>query len=303
MASMAARGVGGVPGRVQALALRAATALLLRLGPVASSNLGGWLARTLGPRLRVSRVADSNLRRAMPELGAAERARVVRAVWDNVGRTVAELPHLPGFRETAEGPGWEIEGYEHVAGLQGKQLIYVSGHLGNWEMMLPIAAQRGFPTSGMYRAPSNAGVDAFLREMRGAALGAGVPMFPKGAAGARAALKHMAGGGLLGLLMDQKMNDGVAVPFFGRPAMTAPALAQFALRFKCPVVPAHIVRLGPARFRMVVDPPLDVPLTGRREADVHAILLAVNQTLERWIRADPGSWLWLHRRWPKEEAQ
>ena len=135
--------------------------------------------------------------------------------------------------------------------------------------------------------------------MRQQALGPTVSMFAKGAQGARAALKHLAGGGSLGLLVDQKMNDGIAVPFFGRPAMTAPAMAQFALRFRIPVAPVHAERLGPARFRMVCEAPLAAPDTGDRQADVLALTLAVNQTLERWIRADPASWLWLHRRWPK----
>jgi KDO2-lipid IV(A) lauroyltransferase len=128
-------------------------------------------------------------------------------------------------------------------------------------------------------------------------------MFPKGAQGARSALLHLQGGGSLGLLIDQKMNDGIAVRFFGRDAMTAPALAQFALRFDVPIMPVHVVRLGPARFRMVCDPPLDVVRTGDKTADIHAITLAVNQTLERWIRADPSSWLWLHRRWPKSRSR
>ena len=110
---------------------------------------------------------------------------------------------------------------------------------------------------------------------------------------------HLREGGSLGLLVDQKMNDGEAVPFFGRPAMTAPALAQFARHFNLPIMPVHVVRLAPARFRLICEGPLQIAPSGDRKADVLATTLAVNQTLERWIRADPASWLWLHRRWPK----
>jgi KDO2-lipid IV(A) lauroyltransferase len=124
-------------------------------------------------------------------------------------------------------------------------------------------------------------------------------MFAKGARGSRAALRHLRTGGSLGLLVDQKMNDGLAVPFFGRMAMTAPALGQMAVRCGCPVIPVRVERLGPARFRMVCEPPLDVARTGDTLSDVYALTVAVNVTLERWIRADPGAWLWLHRRWPK----
>jgi KDO2-lipid IV(A) lauroyltransferase len=126
-------------------------------------------------------------------------------------------------------------------------------------------------------------------------------MFAKGAQGARAALTHLQAGGSLGLLVDQKMNDGIAVPFFGRAAMTAPAIAQFALRFDAPILPVHVVRLGPARFRMICEPPLNIARTGDKKTDTYAILLAVNTTLERWIREQPESWLWLHRRWPRKD--
>lgn len=256
----------------------------------------------MGPRLAVSRVADGNLRRALPELDAPERAAVIRAVWDNLGRTSAELPHLAAFHRTGQGPGWEIAGEEQIEVLKarGTQALFFSGHFGNWEMILPIAAGLGLTVSGFYRGASNTRINAAIQSMRQDALGPRMSMFAKGARGAREALLHLQHGGSLGLLVDQKMNDGIPVAFFGRPAMTAPALAQFALRFRCPVVPVRVVRLGPARFRMVCEPPLEVPLTGDRRADVHALTGAVNAMLERWIRADPASWLWLHRRWPKE---
>jgi KDO2-lipid IV(A) lauroyltransferase len=94
------------------------------------------------------------------------------------------------------------------------------------------------------------------------------------------------------------MNDGIPVPFFGRPAMTAPALAQLALRFDCAIVPARVERLKGARFRLTVFPPLELPRTGNRHADTLAIMTRVNAILESWIRARPELWFWLHRRWP-----
>jgi KDO2-lipid IV(A) lauroyltransferase len=286
---------------VQAAGLWGAILLLRWLGPVNASNLGGWVARSLGPMLAVSKVADANLRHAFPALADAERARIIRAVWDNLGRTAAELPHLAALRRCPAGPGWEIDGEEHIEKLRSKaaQALFFSGHLGNWEMILPIAAGLGLPVSGFYRAASNARSDAIIQSLRQQALGPHVFMFAKGAQGARAALTHLQDGGSLGLLVDQKMNDGVAIPFFGRAAMTAPAIAQFALRFHAPILPVRVVRLGPARFRMICEPPLNIVRTGDKKADTTATLIEVNATLERWIREKPESWLWLHRRWPK----
>jgi len=100
------------------------------------------------------------------------------------------------------------------------------------------------------------------------------------------------------MLVDQKMNNGIAVPFFGRPAMTAPALAQLALRFDCPVVPARVVRLNGAHFQLIVYPPLEVAKTGDREHDTLTLMTQVNTMIEGWIRERPEQWLWLHNRWP-----
>ena len=301
MANSGATRLRAVSEWVEAALLGRAVRALQWLSPEATSNLGGALARKLGPWLPISRVADDNLQRALPELDATARARVIRGVWDNLGRTAAELPHLASFRRTDAGPGWEIEGEAHVERLRdsGGQALFFSGHFGNWELILPVAASLGLPVAGVYRTASNAAVNQLIQSLRQKALGHGVVMFPKGALGARAALLHLRDGGSLGLLVDQKMNDGIAVPFFGRDAMTAPALAQFARHFSVPILPVRVVRLGPARFRLVCDPPLQVTLTGDRTADLYEITLAVNQTLERWIRADPTAWLWLHRRWPK----
>ena len=95
------------------------------------------------------------------------------------------------------------------------------------------------------------------------------------------------------------MNDGVEARLFGRPAMTAPALAAFALRLKCPVIPGYVQRTGPARFRLVAEPPLPLPDTGNRDADILTLTQAVNDRLEAWARARPADWLWLHRRFEK----
>src|ERR1700733_11882355 len=262
----------------QAVALRGATIALQYLSPVRSSNLCAWIMRTLGPLLPVSKIAESNLRHAFPEMSAAERAAVINAVWDNLGRVAGELPYLATLRQTTKGPGWEIEGEEHLQLLKatGAQALFFSGHLGNWEMILPIASSLGLAVSGFYRAASNKRADVLIQSLRERALNQHVSMFRKGPEGARAALLHLQNGGSLGLLVDQKMNDGIAVPFFGRPAMTAPALADLALKFKVPVFPARVIRLKGAHFRLIVGPRLNIPDTGDHHADVHSVMTDVN---------------------------
>ncbi len=291
--------------KLQALAFRLAVPMLRALGPVRASNLGGATMRFIGPLLGATRVADTNLHAALPDLTPAQRASIIRGVWDNLGRTATELPHLGSLQRTAEGPGWEFEGAEHLQPLirDGGPAIFFSAHLANWELVGPAVAAEGIRMAGFYRAASNPLTDELIQNLRRDARGGAVEMFGKGSRGARDAMAYLARGGFLGIMMDQKMNDGIAVDFFGRNAMTAPALAHFAARFNCPVIPVHVVRLGPARFRVVCEAPLPREETGERNADAANFTQSINHRLERWIRDQPEAWLWVHRRWPKKTEE
>jgi Kdo2-lipid IVA lauroyltransferase/acyltransferase len=101
------------------------------------------------------------------------------------------------------------------------------------------------------------------------------------------------------LLIDQKLNDGIAIPFFGIEAMTVDAPALFGLRLGLPLYPVRTERLGGARFRVTIYPPVDLPQSGDRDADVRAVMTHLNAILESWIRERPEQWLWIHRRWPR----
>jgi Kdo2-lipid IVA lauroyltransferase/acyltransferase len=261
-----------------------------------ASALGGFLARHIGPRLGLTRIARRNLGRALPGLAADEVEQVIRAMWDNLGRVAAEYPHLPRIAIFAPGGRVETRGLEHMdrAVAAGRRMIIFSGHLANWELAALAALQYGIRVAQLYRAADNPLVDRMIaryRSDRG-------EFVAKGAAGARRVVALLREGAHLTLLADQKMNDGIPVPFFGRSAMTAPALAYFALRYDCDVLPARVERLGGAHFRLTVHPPLPISRSGDMHADAVALMARVNATLEEWIRERPQEWLWLHRRWP-----
>ena len=112
---------------------------------------------------------------------------------------------------------------------------------------------------------------------------------PKGADATREMVRALGAGHHVALLVDQKLNTGIPVPFFGRDAMTAPAVATLALRYDCPVWPVRVERLAGATFRVTVFPKLALPEQGTREERTHAITLAINRILEDWIRERPGS--------------
>lgn len=270
----------------------------LGLLPVgAASALGSALLRAFGPLTGPHRVARDNLRRAFPAKGEAEIAAILRGMWDNLGRNIGELRHLAAIADPRNGR-ITIDGLEHLKAVRddGRPGLFFSGHLANWELMPFATKQAGLAMHVFYRAPNNPLVDSLFQRVH--ASGAG-ELLPKGREGARRAVELLRANEHLGVLVDQKMNDGIPVPFFGRAAMTAPALAQMAVKYDAPVIPMRIVRTGGCRFRVVFEPPLPMVRTAAGRVDHTASMTAVNARLEAWITEHPEQWLWVHRRWPK----
>lgn len=271
-----------------------------RILPIdAASSVGGWIGRRLGPLLAVSDRARRNLRNAFPEKSDTEIERIVVGMWDNFGRVFAEYPHVARF-DLYGGDRARVIGAEHIDLLRddGRPGIFFSAHLGNWEVSSLSAAQRGCDLVQVYRPINNRLADGLLRHARRTAT---KTMLAKGRGqgAARGALETLRCGGHLAMLVDQKLNEGIPVPFFGRDAMTAPALAALALKFNCPVVPARCVRTGGAHFEVTLYPPMALPRTGDHHRDVEEFMVRVNALVESWIREYPDQWLWLHRRWPE----
>lgn len=283
--------------RVEAAFAGLAMRLFGTLSRPRASALGGWIARLIGPRLGITRRARRNLARALPDLDPAARDQAILEMWDNLGRVVGEFPHLKTMDAFTPGAAIQATGLEHVdaAIARGKPLMFYSGHFGNWEVAALAAALYGLKLAAIYRAANNPLVDRMMTQLR---RDLGADPIPKGPQGARKILGAIKAGQSLCMLVDQKMNDGIAVPFFGRDAMTAPAIAELALRYDCTVLPARVERLPGSRFQVTVFPPHDLPASGDRAADTLSLMTTINRTLEGWIRARPGHWFWLHRRWP-----
>ncbi len=261
-----------------------------------ASAIGGWVGRNFGPWIGVTRRARRNLERAFPEKSPAEIRAIIVEMWDNLGRVAAEYPHLSCLEPFRKDGRFELRGFEHVdTALAGRRPIILFGaHLANWEIGGVVAIQYGMPLHVIYRPANNPWVERLFRKGRG---DISRSLIQKDEMGARAAFNAISQGEPLGILIDQKMNDGIPVPFFGRDAMTAPALARLALRFDCTVLPTQVERLGGARFRLTVHPPLELARTENRLADIKTTMTRVNAIVEDWIRQRPGQWLWVHRRW------
>ncbi len=282
--------------RLQAALVWLLVQVLRALSPVRASDLGGLLMRRIGPRLSRSRRMRRDIERALPRLEPARVDAIITQAWDNLGRTFAEYVHLDHIAAAFD-QHVDLSGAQHLTDLlcDGRPGIVFTGHFANWELCALVSARMGLDLTYVFRRPNNPFVAAMLARAR-APLGG--TMVPKGREAARGLMAAIRAGGHVGLLVDQKLNEGPLLPFLGRDARTGTVLADLALRYDAPAVPIRVQRTGAARFRVTVLPPLVFARSDDIRADTLAAMAQVNALLEAWIQDDPGQWMWQHRRWP-----
>lgn len=279
--------IGSIYYTIRALPLAAGTAF------------ASLMFRKIGRRMRVARVAEQNVRRVFPDLDDAQVDELLERIWDNLGCGAAEFSHMDRFTVNQPGARVELVGAEHLKALQdsGRAGIVFSAHLGNWELGARVVGQTGLPLGQIYRGADNPYIDRLFKSARDSE---NTTLIPKGREGAATMLRLMRDGLHFGAMMDQKLNEGTAIPFFGHDAMTATAPVEIALRTGGAIVPVRCIRFPGSRFKIEVLPPLDIERTEDRKADAIKVLLQINAIIEDWIREYPEQWFWLHRRWPKE---
>jgi KDO2-lipid IV(A) lauroyltransferase len=220
-------------------------------------------------------------------------------IWGNLGCGAAEFTHLDRFTVNQPGSRVELVGAEHLAAMQesSKAGIVFSAHMGNWELGARVIGQTGLPLGQIYRGADNPFIDRLFKNARSSE---NTTFIPKGREGAIKMLRLMRDGLHFGAMMDQKLNEGVAMPFFGQNAMMATAPVEIALRTGGAIVPVRCIRYPGSHFRIEISPPLAIERTDNRKADAIKVLGQINAIIEGWIRENPEQWFWLHRRWPKE---
>ena len=273
--------------------------VLFRLLPVDwASALGGAAAQRIGPMTGAHRTAERNLRIAFPDKDAAWRERILTAQWENVGRAFAEFSLMDRIRPSTGRV--ELVNGERLAEIARTMtpVVFISGHFSNWEVMPAAIVDSGVVCQMTYRAANNPYVDERIKKSR---FRYGVRLFaPKGGDGARELLDAMKRGESVALMNDQKFNGGVAAPFFGKPAHTAPGPSRLALRFGTVLQPMSVQRTRGARFRAIVHEPIVLERTGDRTADIEAGVRQVNAFVEARVRERPEEWFWVHKRWANE---
>ncbi|PCI97167.1 MAG: lipid A biosynthesis acyltransferase [Alphaproteobacteria bacterium] len=265
------------------------------LPPATASNIGGWIGRTIGSKLAASRKARRHIQRALPNTTQQEQDDIIKGMWDNLGRVIAEYSHLEHISKV----------HTEIVDLgqlnlyiqdEAAPILFIGGHLANWEInSAATLTQLNHPVDLTYRAPNNPWVAKMLDKAR--TLNGRLKAYPKSRESGRLIMKTLKDAGSLGILIDQKYNEGIEVDFFDMPAMTNPIFVQLCQRYKCPLIPVRNERLEGCRFKLTSYPPLETFKADGTPRAVEDVIKDAHQLLETWIKERPEQWMWLHHRW------
>lgn len=260
-----------------------------------ASASGGFLGQSIGACLiGASRKADKHLRYALPELTPPQRRTIIKGMWNNLGRVVAEYPHLEQIareRTTVINP-------QNIETLKDNPTgaVFIGLHQGNWEIWAAMALLKfGVQVDITYRAPNNPVIDDLVGKYR--SLGGRITAHPKSSSSGRKIMSLLKNKGNVAILIDQKYNPGLDIPFFGHNARTNPIAFQLAQKYDCPLIACQCIRTKGANFEMIFHPPAPTKDESGENLELEDVIKNTHIMVEDWIRQNPAQWIWLHKRW------
>lgn len=251
----------------------------------------GWVVQhVIGPVAGYRARALDNLAMIWPQMPQERRAEIASKCLNNVGRSFIENYSARDFpkrmaKNTPTGAG--VAALEKAAE-QGKPVILVTGHYGNYEAMRACLVARGYDIGGLYRNMKNLYFNAHYVQTMEAF---GGPVFPQGRRGTAGFVRHLKEGGQLVLLFDQHVFGAPALDFLGQPANTALSAAELALRYDALLIPFYGIRQADG---VSFDTVLEAPVP---HSDAVTMTQALNDSLTARVKTDPEQWFWVHRRW------
>jgi KDO2-lipid IV(A) lauroyltransferase len=270
--------------------------IIAMFGIYRSVSICRYLAKKIGPLLPVNKIAKANIDNIMGD--SVDSRIIINQIWDNFGSFIGEFPYVNKMSEEELSKRVEIIGIDNIKELQKsyQPFLLFTGHFANWDFALKIINKFYPKFAIIYRKANNPYIDRLLNNIRRED---NIKLIPKGTKGARDLISAVKAGCAIGMLVDQKMNDGIEVPFLGQPAMTANAIAKIALQFDYPIIPLQLIRTNNSYFKAIIHPPIKFKKTSDNKADCYNIMLIINQILGNWVSENPGQWFWFHNRWKK----
>ncbi len=253
--------------------------------PVGGAILG-FAVRNL-PMLR--KRIERNVALVFPDMGATEQRAFIKQVSRHIGRGFMVLFYSADYHKKLENVAMAPDALAQIKAAQakGQPVIVVSGHFGEWEAIRVMLSRAGMPSASIYR---EAGNPIFERHFAKAMAVGGAGLFQTGLKGTRKMLKHLRGGGIITVLLDQRVKGGLPLDFLGHPALSSPIMAELALKTGALLVPAYAPILPDGQVALIVEPAI-------AHGDPATMLQAINDSLSAQVQAHPEQWYWLHNRW------
>jgi len=263
------------------------------IGPKLSSNVSGKIFEIIGPFFRSKKVIHKNIKRALPEIDETNLKNIENSMWNNYGRIFAEYIFLKDFRYGKLASQVQIEGKEILNDIKenNKQVIFISGHLSNFELMAMFIEKSGINLSAIYRPLNNIFLNGIMESIRKKYICKN--QIKKGLAGLKKLIKLKKKNYSSALMIDQRVSEGILSPLFNERALTTTIPAQLVKRFNIPIVPVYIERIKGLKFKITINQPLFFS----KDASQQEITDNLNQILEKFILSKPENWIWTHNRW------
>ena len=263
------------------------------LGLNFSSKIGGKLFEKIGPLFRSKKIIHANIRRALPHISQENLNEIVKLMWNNYGRVFAEYIFIKDFRNGKYSSNIKIEGQDILEKIKQteQQVIFVSGHLSNFELMAMHLEKTGIKLSAIYRPLNNIFLNPLMEKIRKKYICK--HQIKKGIGGMKKLMSLKKENFSTALMIDQRVSEGVFSNFFNQKALTTTIPAQLIKKFKIPVVPIHIQRNKGPNFKITIQK----PIIFSEESSIQSITDKLNNVLENLIKIKPEQWIWSHNRW------
>ena len=267
------------------------------LGPNLSSSLSGKIFEIIGPFFRSEKIIHSNIKKAISNIDTNYLKKITKLMWNNYGRTFAEYLFIKDFRFGSLKSNVEIEGQDVLNQIlkSNKQVIFISGHLGNFELMAMYLDSVGVNLCAIYRPLNNVFLNGIMEKIRKTYICKN--QIKKGLVGTRETIHYIKNNTSIALMVDQRVGESERSPFFNIPAHTTTIPAQLALKFNLDIIPIYLERKNDNSFYMEVQEPIKYSKTSNPEQDKKNITVNINKKIEKMILRNPGQWIWTHSRW------
>ena len=263
------------------------------LGPNISSAISGKIFELIGPLFRSKKLIHSNIRKAFPDIDYNGLNKINKMMWNNYGRVFAEYVFIKDFRKGKLESKIEIEGKEVLEEIIRckSQVIFVSGHLSNFELMALYLEKTGINLSAIYRPLNNIYLNKIMEKIRLKYICK--HQIKKGIGGMKRLINLKKKNFSTALMIDQRVSEGILSNFFNNQAFTTTIPAQLVRKFDIPVVPVFIERIKGINFKITIQKPIKFS----KKESVQSITDKLNSTLEELILKKPENWIWSHNRW------